>query len=152
VNLCIPLPPNPADPFEVLYDCLVEFVAAMTDKDNKFAVFPYHLSSYKDMDNLPPPIYDPDLIPDDIDEWCRYFSDAKPRAWGGNLYTLASVGQFWQTLCQSHEIDGAMVSQEKVWYLAIGTPVGETNLSRMVAVLDTSNGYQYLKSCYHDSN
>jgi len=91
-NLHIPLPPNPADPFVALYDCLVEFVAAMTDEDNKFVVFPYHLSSYQDMDNLPPPIDDPDLIPDDIDEWHQYFPNAKPRAWGGNVNTLVLVG------------------------------------------------------------
>ena len=54
------------------------------------------------------------------------------------LYT--GVGQFQQTLCQSHE---AMVLQEKVWYLAIGTPIGETNLSRLVIVLGTPDGYQY---------
>jgi len=92
VNLHIPLPPNPANPFEALYNCLVEFVAAMTDEDNNFVVFPYHLSSYKELDNLPPPIDDPNLVPDDIDEWCQYFPDAKPRARGSNLYTLVLVG------------------------------------------------------------
>jgi len=39
-NLCLPLPPNPADPFEALFHCLVKFVVAMTDKDNHFAVSP----------------------------------------------------------------------------------------------------------------
>jgi len=65
-------------------------MAAMTDEDDKFVVFPYHLSSYQDMDDLPP-IDDPDLIPDDIDEWRQYFPDAKPQAWGGNLYTPVLV-------------------------------------------------------------
>jgi len=40
-NLCIPLLPNPANPFEVLFDCLlVKFVAIMMDEDNCFAVLP----------------------------------------------------------------------------------------------------------------
>jgi len=91
-NLRIPLPANLADPFKVLYDCLVEFVTAMTEEDDKFAVFPYHLSSYKEVDDLPPPIDDPNLVPDDIDEWHQYFPDAKPLARGGDLYTLVLVG------------------------------------------------------------
>jgi len=91
-NLCIPLPPNPVDPFEALYDRLVDFVAAMTDEDDRFAVLPYHLSSYQDTDDIPPPIDDPDLIPDEIDEWKMYFPDAKPWARGSDLYTAVLVG------------------------------------------------------------
>jgi len=64
----------------------------MTDEDNHFAVFPYHLSSYTDTDDLPAPIDNPDLIPDDIDEWRQYFPDVKPRACSGDLYTLVLVG------------------------------------------------------------
>jgi len=60
-------------------------------KLDNFVVFPYHLSSYKELDNLPPPINDPDLVPDDINKWHQYFPDAKPRAWGGDLYTLVLV-------------------------------------------------------------
>jgi len=67
-------------------------MAAMTDEDDNFAVFLYHLSSYKELDNLPPPINDPNLVWDDIDEWHQYFPDAKPWAWGGNLYTLVLAG------------------------------------------------------------
>jgi len=90
-NLCIPLPANLANPFEALYDCLVEFMMAMLEEDDQFAVFPYHLSSYKDLDDLPPTIYDLDLVLDDIDKWYQYFLDAKPRAHSGNLYTLVLV-------------------------------------------------------------
>jgi len=64
----------------------------MTEEDDKFAVFPYHLSSYKEVDDLPLPIDDPDLMPDDIDKWRQYFPDAKPWVRGGNLYTLILVG------------------------------------------------------------
>jgi len=92
VNLHIPLPANLADPFEALYNCLVVFMMAMTEEDDQFAVFPYHLSSYKELNDLPLHINDLDLVPDDIDKWCQYFPDAKPWAQGGNLYTLVLVG------------------------------------------------------------
>jgi len=58
----------------------------MTDEDNRFTVLPYHLSSYQDTDDIPPPIDDPNLVPDDIDKWKLYFPDAKP------LYTAVLVG------------------------------------------------------------
>jgi len=64
----------------------------MTDEDGCFMVFLYHLSSYKEIDNLPLPINDPNLILDDINEWHQYFPDAKPQAWGSDLYTLVLVG------------------------------------------------------------
>jgi len=111
-------------------------------------VFPYHLSSYKDLDNLSPPLDDPNLILDDINEWHQYFPNAKP--WGKGRQSVHScAGWLWQTLCQSYEIDGAMVSQEKIWYLAISTSIRETNLGQMVTVFDALNGYRHLKSCYH---
>ena len=91
-NLRIPLPADPADPFEALYDRLVEFVSAMIDEDDNFAIFPYHLSTVQDSDDLLPTIDDPDLVPDDIDEWRQYFPDAKPRSRGGDLYTPVLVG------------------------------------------------------------
>jgi len=91
-NLCIPLPPNPPDQFEALFDCLVEFVVAMVEEDDHFVVFPYHLSDYNDPEDLLLPINDLDMVPDDISEWLQYFPQAKPCLKGGDLYTLALVG------------------------------------------------------------
>jgi len=91
-SICIPLPPNPPDLFEALFDCLVEFVAAMVEEDDCFVVLPYHLSNYEDPEDLPPPINDQDSVPDDIDEWLQYFPQAKPHMKGGDLYMLALVG------------------------------------------------------------
>jgi len=83
------LPPNQ---FEALFDCLVEFVVAMVEKDDHFVIFPYYLSDYDHPEDLPPPINDPDMVPDDIDKWLQYFSQAKPCLKGGDLYMLALVG------------------------------------------------------------
>jgi len=64
----------------------------MIDEDDNFAIFPYHLSSFQDMDDLLPPIDDPDLVPDNIDEWRQYFPDTRPRTRGGDLYMPVLVG------------------------------------------------------------
>jgi len=75
-KLCIPLPPNPPDPFEALYDCLVEVIRALANKDNHFAVFPHNLSECNEPNDLLPAINNLDLILDDILE-CHFFSKDK---------------------------------------------------------------------------
>jgi len=92
----------------------------MTDEDDQFAVLPYHLSSYQDMDDIPPPIDDPDLVPDDIDEWRQYFPDAKPRACGGDLYTPILVG-FGKPFAKVMKVMAPWFCKEKfgIWQLAL---------------------------------
>jgi len=67
-----------------VYDALEEFVGQMAEEDPNFMVYPYHLSKYKSVEDLPPPIETTDDLPDDIDKWLDYFPQAKPRISGGN--------------------------------------------------------------------
>jgi len=121
----------------------------MTNEDDKFAVLPYHLSSYQDTDDLPPPIDDPDLVLDDIDEWRQYFPDAKPRARGGDLYTLVLVGfgkpfakvmksmapwfrkkkfRIWQSALQSEKLTS-------VGWLLFSTPIMDINILKATIMM-----------------
>jgi len=70
----------------------VEFVAAMTDEDDCFAVLLYNLTNYPNPGNLSLPINNPELVPDNINKWSKYFPQAKPEARGGDFYTLVLIG------------------------------------------------------------
>ncbi len=52
-----------------IYDALEEFVGQMTEEDPNFVVYPYHLSKYESVEDLPPPIETTDNLPNDIDGW-----------------------------------------------------------------------------------
>jgi len=67
-----------------IYNTLEEFVSQMVEEDPNFVVYPYHLSKYESVEDLPPPIETTDNLLDDIDEWLDYFPQAKPRISGGN--------------------------------------------------------------------
>jgi len=74
-----------------VYDTLEEFIAQMVDEDPNFIVYPYHLSKYESVEDLPPPIETQEDLPDDIDEWLDYFPRAKPRISGGDTYTVLLI-------------------------------------------------------------
>jgi len=75
-----------------MFDCLADFIEAAADEDKHFRVFPYHLSRYKSVTDLPPLIMDVDSLPEEVDEWLSYFPGAKPRVKGGNVYTTILIG------------------------------------------------------------
>jgi len=91
-SLRMPIPPNPPNPMAAVYDALEEFIMHFTDEDPSFIVYPYKLSAYESIEDLPPPIETPDDIPDDIDDWLEYFPGAKPRKTGGDTYTALLIG------------------------------------------------------------
>jgi len=91
-SLRLPIPLNPANPMVAVYDALEEFIVTFAEEDPNFVVYPYKLSAYESIEDLPPPIETPEDIPDDIDEWLKYFPGAKPRKTGGDTYTALLVG------------------------------------------------------------
>jgi len=53
-NLKIPAPEKPGNASDAMFDCLANFIKAAADEDKQFQVFPYHLSCYKSVMDLPP--------------------------------------------------------------------------------------------------
>jgi len=58
-----------------VYSTLEEFVIQLAEEDPHFVVFPHNLSEYESesIEDLPPPIKNPDNLPDDIGNWLMYF-------------------------------------------------------------------------------
>jgi len=77
-SLRLPIAKDPANPMAAVFDALEEFVSQFANEDPNFVVFPYNLSDYESVEDLPPPIETAEDIPDDIDEWLEYFPGAKP--------------------------------------------------------------------------
>jgi len=75
-----------------VYNALEDFVVHMAEEDPQFVIFPYRLSDYKSIKDLPPPIKTMDDLPDNIDKWLDYFPQAKPRVTGGNTYMALLIG------------------------------------------------------------
>jgi len=61
-----------------VYNAWEEFVTQLVEDDPHFIVYPYNLSAYKSVEDLPPLIETADDLPDDIDDWLEYFPQAKP--------------------------------------------------------------------------
>jgi len=91
-TLKIPAPEKPGNAADAMFDCLTDFIEAAADEDKQFRVFPYHLSRYKSVTDLPTPIADLDSLPEEVDDWLQYFPSAKPRVKGGNVYTALLLG------------------------------------------------------------
>jgi len=85
-NLKIPTLEKPGNAADAMFDCLADFIEATGKEDKQFQVFPYHLSRYKLVMDLPPSITNLDSLPEEVDDWFNYFPGAKPRAKGGNVY------------------------------------------------------------------
>jgi len=77
-NLKIPLPENPGRAADAMFDCLADFIEAAGEEDKKFIIFPYNLSNYEAVSDLPPGVVDLDGLPNEVDEWLSYFPQAKP--------------------------------------------------------------------------
>jgi len=77
-SLHLPILQNPGNLMAAVYDTLEEFVMQFVEEDPHFVVYPYNLSAYKSIEDLPLPIEMADNLPDDIDDWLEYFLQAKP--------------------------------------------------------------------------
>jgi len=88
----LPILPNPVNPMATVFDALKEFVTQLVDEDPNFVVYPYNLSAFESVKDLPPPIETSEDIPDNIDDWLEYFPGAKPRLSGGNTYMAVLIG------------------------------------------------------------
>ncbi len=75
-SLRLPIAKDPANPMAAVFNALKEFVSQFADEDSNFVVFPYNLSDYESVEDLPPPIEMAEDIPDDINEWLEYFLGA----------------------------------------------------------------------------
>ena len=91
-SIRIPIPEKPDDPITTMFDHLQNFMVHMLEADAHFTVFPYNLSNYETLDDMPEPLEDPDHIPGEVEEWLEYFPGARPRASGGNTYTSVLLG------------------------------------------------------------
>jgi len=83
---------DPVNPMAAVYNALEEFIGQLVEEDPNFMVYPYHLSKYESVEDLPPPIETPDDLLDDIDEWLDYFPQAKLRISGGDTYMALLIG------------------------------------------------------------
>jgi len=88
--LHLPIPKDQVNPMAAVYNTLEEFIVKMAEEDPNFVVYPYKLSNYKSVEDLPPLIKTPDDLPDDIDEWLEYFPQAKPCI-SSNTYTMLLI-------------------------------------------------------------
>jgi len=92
-TLKISLSEKPSNMADAMFDCLADFVEVVGKEDKHFTVFPYHLSNYKAIANLPQVMVDIDSLPEEIDDWLQYFpQQAKPCYKGGNVYTALLLG------------------------------------------------------------
>jgi len=91
-TLKILLSENPGNVADAMFDCLADFIKAAGNEDKQFTVFPYNLSNYKQVNDLPALITNVESLPEEVDEWLQYFPQAKPRAKCGNVYTAALIG------------------------------------------------------------
>jgi len=53
-SLRMPIPPNPANPMAAIFDALEEFISQLSEEDPHFVVYPYNLSAYDEVEDLPP--------------------------------------------------------------------------------------------------
>jgi len=92
VTIRIPIPEDLVDPVSTMFEHLETFMTHMLEADTHFMVFPHNLSEYESTEDLPEPLEDPDLLPSEVEEWLEYFPGARPRACGGDTYTLVLLG------------------------------------------------------------
>jgi len=74
----IPLPENQGRVADIMSDCLADFIEAAGKEDKKFIIFPYNLSNYKSVSDLPLGVVDLDSLLEEIDDWLPYFPQTKP--------------------------------------------------------------------------
>jgi len=91
-TLKIPMPENPGWVADAMFDCLANCIKAAGKEDKTFMVFPYNLSNYKSVSDLPPGVVDLEGLLVEINDWLHYFPQAKPRAKGSNVYTVLLIG------------------------------------------------------------
>jgi len=90
-NIKIPLPENPGNAADAMFNCLADFIKAASNEDKQFMVFPYNLSNYKQVNDLPALITNIESLPEEVDKWLQYFLQAKPRAKARNVYTVVLI-------------------------------------------------------------
>jgi len=91
--LKICLPENPGNVASTVFNCLADLIEAAGEEDKQFAVYLYHLSTFKQVSNLSPPsIVDTNGLPKEVDEWLQSFSQAKHHTKGGNVYASLLIG------------------------------------------------------------
>jgi len=68
-NIWIPIPKKPVDPVTMMFEHLESFMKNMLKINAHFTVFPHNLSEFESIDNLPKALDEPDLLPDNVEEW-----------------------------------------------------------------------------------
>jgi len=72
-TLKILLPPNPGNAGDALFDCLADFMEAAMEENKSFFIFPFHLSKYQLVTDLPKGIVDIETLPKEVDKWLPDF-------------------------------------------------------------------------------
>jgi len=68
-TLKIPLPENPGNTVDAMFNCLADFINATIEEEKHFVVFPYKLSNYKMVTDLPPVDVNVDGLPNEVNDW-----------------------------------------------------------------------------------
>ncbi len=91
-SLHLPIPFTPVNLMAAVYDALEEFVMQLADEDLNFVMYPYNLSWYELIEDLPPPIKTLEDLPKNIDEWLEYFLGMKPWVTSRDMYMALLIG------------------------------------------------------------
>jgi len=76
--LKLDIPTNRNNVANTVFDGLADFIDAATKEDKQVVVFPYNLSDYNLVEDLPPVINDVENLPEEVNDWLHYFPQAKP--------------------------------------------------------------------------
>jgi len=74
------------------FDSLADFIDQATEGNKHFVIFPYSLSKYLVVENLPSLIDDVENLPEEPDDWFHYFPQAKPWEQGWGIFTMVLIG------------------------------------------------------------
>jgi len=139
-KLKLHIQPHPTNVANAVFDGLANFLEAAAKEDKQFIIFPYHLSDYSSLEDLPPVLNDVETLPDEVDDWLLYFSEARPCGHGGDIYTVVLIGismpfsKFIKKL--------SLWCKEKIWSMAILLAVGETGIARVASIFNQHHGYR----------
>jgi len=141
------IPANPVNLGNAVFDGLADCLDAATEEDGKqFIVFPYNLSAYSSLEDLPPPVNDAECSQkQEVDEWLQYFPQAKPRGWGGDIYLAVLIvlsmpfTKFIRKLspwCKERTAYGHPHSNPKIYFIGVAL-ILSTNV--IYGPVETSN-------------
>jgi len=95
-----------------MFDALDEFLMKMQEASWKFSIFPYNLSLYGLLENVPLAIGDPETLPTEVDDMAGLLSSSKTPVPGGQcIYNNA----YWNKhpIGKNHEVAKQLVYRSR---------------------------------------